>query len=286
MPHPRVRHEHDAEAGLADAQAPLGVLGVGEERLVEEPRALDRSTRDGHRRARRAIDVTQRVEPAVVTLPEAVLPAPVPEPQVHAPAGVHQDVGRIGEEHLAGEHARVRTGSSRSLEGSRQAGFRDRIVVQEQHPVGSASQGTPDPDVVAPGEAEVDTGADQLDAREPCCDRIGRTVVRAVVDTDRLDPFERLECRERVVAAVPVEDDRDELHEARVKCAIDPAPGRRLQVRPRSISPTSRATPGYDVPVAARVDRVVEEHMAARPDERAASARSPLARPRSGGRRR
>ena len=45
--------------------------------------------------------------------------------------------------------------------------------------------------------------------------------------------------------------------------------GPALPARPRSISPTSRATPGIDVPVAAAVDRVVEEQVAAGPHERA-----------------
>ena len=83
------------------------------------------------------------------------------------------------------------------------------VVVQQQHPVGAAVERPPDPDVVAAREAEVDAGPDELDVGKPFRDGVGRAVGRAVVDDHRLDPAERLERRQRVVAPVVRENDRD-----------------------------------------------------------------------------
>ena len=64
--------------------------------------------------------------------------------------------------------------------------------------------------------------------------------------TTVVDPAQRLERGERVLAAVPGDDDGDDVHQVtRVKCAIEPASGwRSKRSSSRSISPTSRAIPG------------------------------------------
>ena len=242
MADPRLRHVDDREAGLADAQAPLEILGVEEELLVEQAGRLDRRARDGHRRAGGAIGVLEAA--GRVLLAEALVPA-APEDRVEARARVPEPV-RVGEEHLAREHAGVRPRCRRGGERVDEPRLGLGVVVDEQHPVGAAVERAPDPDVVAAGEAEVDAGADELDVGEALRDGVGRAVGRAVVDDDGLDPTQRLERRQRVLASVVGEDDRDELHQARrVKCAIEPASGCRSRLASsRSISPTSRAIPG------------------------------------------
>src|SRR6185295_6535277 len=116
----------------------------------------------------------------------------------------------------------------------------------QQHPVRTAVERAPDADVVAARKAEVDARAYQLYPGELRRDRLRGPVGRAVVDDDGLDPPQRLERRQRVLAAVPGQDDRDDAHQVRrAKCAIEPASGRRSNSPPsRSISATSRAMPG------------------------------------------
>ncbi len=242
MPHPRLRHVDDREAGLADPQAPLEILGVEEELLVEQPRRLDRRPRDRHRGAGGAPGVLELA--GRVGLAEAPVPAAAEE-QRDAGAGVPEPVG-VGEEHLAGEHARVRPRRRRCRERVDETGLDGRVVVDEQDPVRTAVERAPDPDVVAAGEAEVDAGADELDLREALRDRVGGAVRGAVVDDDRLDPRQRLERRQRVLAPVVREDDGDDAHQVRrVKCAIEPASCCRSKLASsRSISLTSRAIPG------------------------------------------
>ena len=242
MQHAGLGHVDDREACGADPQATLEVLGVEEELLVEQPGPLDGSARDRHPGPGRADHVAQPAR--LVGAAEAGVAASA-EDRVEGRACV-PELPRVGEEHLAGEHARVRADRGRTLERGHEPILGERVVVQQQHPVGAAVERAPYADVVARGEAEVDLGADQLDLREALGDCAGGVVVRAVVDADRLDPTQRLEARERVLASVPGEDDRDQVHQGRrVKCAIDPASGRRSSVSSsRSISPTSRAIPG------------------------------------------
>ena len=98
------------------------------------------------------------------------------------------------------------------------------------------------PTLLPAGEAEVRAGPDQLDVREALLDLAVGAVGRAVVDADRRDAPSEASAARRVVAAVPVEHDRDEPHADRTKWAIEPAPGCRSQ--PAPISAISRATPG------------------------------------------
>ena len=179
-----------------------------------------------------------------VRLAEALVPA-APEDGIEAGAGVPEPVG-VGEEHLAGEHAGVRPRGGGRGQRLHEPRLDLGVVVDEQDPVGAPVERPPDPDVVAAGEAEVDAGPDELDLGKPLRDRLRGAVARAVVDDDGLDPAQRLERGQRVLAPVVGEDDRDELHQARrVKCAIEPASGCRSRLASsRSISPTSRAIPG------------------------------------------
>ena len=104
MAHPRLRHVDDCKPCLADAQAPLQVLGIEEKVLVEHAGRVDRRARDRHRRAggtRRVPELTRRIR-----LAEALVPA-APKDGVEAGAGVPEPVG-VGEEHLAAEDAGVR----------------------------------------------------------------------------------------------------------------------------------------------------------------------------------
>jgi hypothetical protein len=90
-------------------------------------------------------------------------------PRVPEPVGVR-------EEHLAGEHARVGALGRRSGECVDEAGLDARVVVHEKHPLGATVERAANADVVPPGEAEVDAGADQLDVGEPLRDRLGGAV--------------------------------------------------------------------------------------------------------------
>ena len=86
------------------------------------------------------------------------------------------------------------------------------VVVQKQDPVCAAFERPADAGVVAAGEAEVRAVPKELDLREAALDLGVGAVGRAVVDADRLDRLERGERTQRVLAAVPVEHDGDELH--------------------------------------------------------------------------
>ena len=164
---------------------------------------------------------------------------------IEARPGVPEPVG-VGEEHLAGQDTCVRARRRGGRERLDDPGLDGRVVVDEQDPVGAAVERTPNAGVVAAREAEVDAGTDELDVRKALGDRVRRAVHRAVVDHDGLDPAKGIERVERVVAAVPRDDDSDDVHQGRrVKCAIEPASGRRSKrASPCSISPTSRAIPG------------------------------------------
>ena len=242
VPRLRVRREDDAEAGLPDPQAPLDVLDVREQLLVEEADPLGRLARDRHRRTGRATHVAQPVVPARVPLAPTGLAPVVAEAQVHLAARIHEHVGRLLEVDLAREDAGVRPRARGHLERGGEAGVDPRVVVQEQQPVRAALERPAQSKVVAAGEAEVGAGADQLQLREAALDFRVRSVGRAVVHHDRLDSRgpEGLERARRVVAAVPVEDDRDQ---ERVKWAIEPAFARRVNSRSRSTSPATRTTP-------------------------------------------
>ena len=160
----------------------------------------------------------------LVRLAEALVAAAA-EIGVEVCARVPEPVG-VGEEHLAGEDAGIRPRLGGRRERLDDPGLDGRVVVDEQHPVGAAVERAPDAGVVAAGEAEVDAGPDQLDVREALGDRIRRAVHRSVVHDDNVDPPQRLECGERVLAAVPGDDDGDDVHQpTRVKCAIEPASG-------------------------------------------------------------
>jgi len=242
VPDARFGDVDDREARPLDPEAPFEILGVEEELLVEQARALDRGPGDGHPGSGGANDVAQ---PAGLVGPaEARVAAPA-EDRIEGRARV-PDLPRAGEEHLAGKHACVRASRRSPLKRGDERLLYERVVVQEQHPVGAAVECAADADVVAGRKAEVDLGADQLDLLEAAGDGVRRPVARAVVDADGLDPAQRLEAGERVLAPVPGEDDRDQVHQARrVKCAIEPASGRRSSVSSsRSISSTSLAIPG------------------------------------------
>ena len=116
------------------------------------------------------------------------------------------------EQHLAGQQPRIRARGGGGCERRLGTGLEPGVVVQEKHPVGSPFERTADADVVAAREAEVGAVAQQFDGREATLHLLGRAVGGSVVDADRLDPGKRRERARRVVAAVPVEHDRDELH--------------------------------------------------------------------------
>src|SRR5581483_2972681 len=107
-----------------------------------------------------------------------------------------------------------------------------------------------------------------LDVRKALLDRPVRAVARAVVDADRLDALERRERGERVFAAVPVQDDRDEPHRLLLDEMRDRA-GARLAL-PAAVPLDLRDEPRdtrVDVAVPAGVDCIVEEQVPAGPDE-------------------
>ena len=140
------------------------------------------------------------------------------------------------------EQAGVGSQLRRAFQRLRQPGLCDGVVVQEQDPLGAPLERPSNADVVAAGEAEVRSRADQLHLREALFHREVGAVGRPVVHADRRNVTERVERGERVVAAVPVENDCDELHADRMKWAIEPAPACRSQ--PAPISVINRAMPG------------------------------------------
>ena len=106
----------------------------------------------------------------------------------------------------------------RALKRRREPRLCDRVVVQQQHPVGPALDGTADAGVVAAGEAEIRAECESARRRgKRSSTTLVRPVGRAVVDADRLDALERSKRSKRVLATVPVEDDGDRA----ASCAAD-----------------------------------------------------------------
>ena len=147
----------------------------------------------------------------LVGLAEADAPPRVAEHGVERRARVHHGAPVL-EQHLAGEDAGRRTLRGRALERRGEPRFRDRVVVEQQDPVGAALECPADARVRAGSEAPILVQPHELDVWKAALDLPVGTVGRAVVDADRLDPLERSERARRVLAAVPVEDDRDEPH--------------------------------------------------------------------------
>jgi len=86
------------------------------------------------------------------------------------------------------------------------------VVVQNQNAVRTKVQSTTNPDITAPGKAEILFAADEYDFSESLADSVFGPVSRAAVDDDDrerlvLDIPKRMEAAERVVAPVPREDD-------------------------------------------------------------------------------
>ena len=165
----------------------------------------------------------------------------VPEPGVERRTGVLHRAPVLAEDQT-GEQPCVGPQLRGAFQRLLQSRLCDGVVVQEQDPLGAPLERASNADVVAACEAEVRSRPDQLHLREAPFDREVGAVGRAVVDADRGNGTERGERGERVVAAVPVENDCDELHADRMKWAIEPAPACRSQ--PLPISVINCAMPG------------------------------------------
>ena len=132
--------------------------------------------------------------------------APRPECRSRVPDAI----GRLGEEDLAAR--RRDAGLERGDERLEEARLDHHVVVEQQHRRRAALDRRLDPRVDATGEAGVPAHPDHDGLGELGLDRLGAAVARAVVDDDHLerrvvDPRERGETQERVVLAVPGEDD-------------------------------------------------------------------------------
>ncbi len=230
-----IRDEHDRETCAAYSQRPLDVLDVHEERFVQQSRPLERGARD---RQRSTVSPPDLAELVVAIDIDA---AGVPEPRVERRARVLHGHA-VREEDLAGEQTCVGPRRRGRRQCVRQAWLGECVVVQQQHPVGAPLERPANAHVVAPGEAQVRTGANQFDLREALRNDVVRSVGRSIVDADCGHTGERVERSDSVIAAVPVEDDGDEVHALLMKCAIEPAFGCRSQ--PAPISEISRTTPG------------------------------------------
>jgi hypothetical protein len=142
---------------------------------------------------------------------EADAAAGVAERCVERAAGVH-DRAAVLEQDLAREDARRGTLRRSTLEGRREPRLRNRVVVQQENPVRAPLERPADAGVVTAREAAVLAEAQELDVGKALFDLTLGAVGRAVVDADRVDARERRDRARSVVAAVPVEDDREEPH--------------------------------------------------------------------------
>ncbi len=163
-----VGHEHHREARPADAQRPVDVLDVQEQRVVEQPRLVDRSTRDGERSAVGPPDVAERQGRRGLNA------AGVPEPCVERRTCVLHFVAVLVEDQ-AGKQTRVPSRFSGVFQRLRKTHLGDRVVVEQQDPVGAPLERAPDASVVTPGEAEVRPCPDQLHVWETLLDGRGRS---------------------------------------------------------------------------------------------------------------
>ena len=119
-------------------------------------------------------------------------------------------IGRLGEQDLAAR--RRDAGLERGDERLEKARLDHHVVVEQQHRRRPARDCGLDPRVDATGEAGVPAHPDHDGVGKLGLDRLGAAIGRAVVDDDHLErlvvgPRERGETQERVVLAVPGEDD-------------------------------------------------------------------------------
>ena len=210
MAHDRVRDEDDREARRADAQRPVDVLDVGEQPLVEQPDALGRRARDRHRGAVGAA----RRRAARGSGPGRRSPSRGPSSRAtrgtSAPAYITVTPSSNSTLH-ASRPASGRAAAARSS-ASASPGSTTASLFTSSTQSAPRSSARRMPTLLPPAKPRFAPVPDQLDAGEVALDHRVGAVGRAVVDADRLDPLERGERARRVLAAVPVEDDRDEPH--------------------------------------------------------------------------
>ena len=132
-------HHPQAMSTLANAEGPVGVLAVGEERLVEEPVLVEHGARDEHRRAADAVGLPQLVESPVVALAVAALAAVVTAARVIARAGEPDHVGRIGKQDLRAQCPGVRTAGGLHEQRRQEA----RLDHDETSPLGRHAASAP-----------------------------------------------------------------------------------------------------------------------------------------------
>ena len=180
VPDAGLRHVDDAEARGSDAQAPLEILGVEEELLVEQACRVDRprARRPSRRRWRGAVSSSS---PRRVGLAEAVVAA-APEQRVEAGARVPEPVGVRRRAPCRRARPRPaapppRRSSASTIPGSTVAS----LLTSSTHSAPRSSARRM-PTLLPPAKPRLTPRADQLDAREALRDRVRRAVGRAVVD--------------------------------------------------------------------------------------------------------
>ena len=179
MPHLRLGHVDDGEARLGDPQAPLEILGVEEELLVEEAGGLDRRARDRHRGAGCAARVGQ--DAGRIGLAETLVPAAA---ENRVEAGARRTRAGLNRRRAPCRRARPRRAAPPPQRPARRRGpaRRRASLFSSRTQLRAPVERPPDPDVVAAREAEVDARTHELDLGETLRDRGRRAVGRAVVD--------------------------------------------------------------------------------------------------------
>ncbi len=111
----------------------------------------------------------------------------VAEQRVELLPGEPHELGIVGEQDLAAEHARTRVCDRDGVELADGVGSERRVVVQQQHPVGAAIEARAQADVVAAGEAEVLAFSISVTEGRRCTHGLGGAVARCVVDADDVE---------------------------------------------------------------------------------------------------
>ena len=213
MPGQRVGHEPDLEAGRPRATAPVDVLDVGEQLVVEQADGVDQPPRDGHEGARGAVGAVRAPIARAVAAPVAARAPRVAEAAARS-AGRRTRSDRAARRRRPCRRACRPRGARRrrARRRSTASGASDRVVVDQHRPLRAVLEGVAQARVVAAGEAQVAAVLDDVDLGMRGADGLHRAVGRPVVDAhDRgvavAQRGQRCQAGEGVLAPVPGQDD-------------------------------------------------------------------------------
>jgi hypothetical protein len=199
----------DAPAGLPRARAPVDLLVIREERLVEAAELPQRRRAEPHRAARDPLDVARDAPGGPVgnvgaAEGDEALPVRDVAPGEPEPSGI------AARDDLRADDGDPGVGREPALRGRARARSDARVVVQEEQRRRALVEHRLHPDVRSTGVAAVLGHADHPHGRGARGEQVRHRLARAVVDhDDAVDGLvaQALDAPERLAGIAPVDDD-------------------------------------------------------------------------------